>query len=148
MPPTALTLKPPDGEWVCRGVCRRDPDRMDGTTPMQVEDAKRMCWSCPVITSCRAWVLSLPDSKDVSGVCAAMTADERVKARRRIRRSLPTGPEEPRACTLCQVVQPAGEFYRRPRYPAGRETQCRTCCQKRHRERKAAKKAAEAGVAS
>lgn len=151
MPPTMLTLTPPDAEWMARAACAGYWDLMESTEEKDERAAKDVCAACPVWEACRAWTLSLPPRQDVAGVAGGLTEKQRDQARRRIRRRLPTAPEEPRACTRgkeCvhgEVMQPASEFYRRPRYPAGRETQCRTCCQKKCRERKAAKKAAQAG---
>jgi hypothetical protein len=149
MPPTALTLTPPDAGWMDRVICRPYWALMDGETPRDVTDAKEVCRTCPVEEECRAYVLSLPPREDVYGVAGGMTAKERDLARRRVRRGAPAGSEEPRACTRgkdCvrgEGPQPADEFYRRPKHASGRETQCRSCWQLRSRERKAAKRAAE-----
>lgn len=138
-----LTLTAPSGDWIYDGVCRRDPDYMDGTTPDEVEDAKRVCKACPVIRKCRDWVLSLPDSRDVYGVCAAMTAEERTKARRRIRRTLPPAVEPTKECRRCLVVKPVNRFYQRPARKDGRDSYCRPCCAELARERAADKNANE-----
>lgn len=147
MPPTALTLTPPDPEWLDRKdlPCRLNPSLMDAEHKDDVERARSVCAVCPVWRRCRDWTLSLPPGKDVSGVAGGLTVEERQKARRKIRR---TRTEPPRACTRgteCvhgEVLQPATEFYRRPAYPSGRESQCKTCCQARNRANKAAKRAA------
>ena len=150
MSPTALTLTPPDAAWMTRVICRPYWAVMDGESPRDVTDAKEVCRACPVEEECGAYVLSLPPREDVYGVAGGMTAKERDRARRRARRGMPTTSEEPRACTRGEkcvagpAPQPADEFYRRPAYTSGRESQCRSCWQKRNRERKAAKRAAEA----
>jgi hypothetical protein len=150
MPPTLLTLTPPDAEWMAKAICHGRGTLMEAETPAAEKLAKAMCHACPVEDACARWTLSLPPREDVSGVAGGMTAKERELVRRRIRRGTMTGPEEPRACSRgkeCvhgEVKQPAHEFYQRPRYPGGRERQCRTCCQKRYRANRAARKAAEA----
>lgn len=137
---TALTLTPPDGAWMKEAACAGRWTLMQGTEDGDVEAAKALCESCPVWEACRAWVLSLPPREDVEGVAGGLTRDERDKIRRRIRRA--KAPEPPRACTRCGDVKSAEDFYRRPTYPSGRESQCRNCCMERNRISKAAKRAA------
>lgn len=146
MPPTSLTLTPPDTGWMAKAACAGYWTLMESTEERDEKVAKDLCRACPVWEACRAWTLSLPPRQDVYGVAGGMTAKERELVRRRLRRRLPTGPEGPRACTRCEVMQPAAEFYQRPRYPGGRETQCRSCCQEKNRDRKAAKRAALAAA--
>jgi hypothetical protein len=54
-----------------------------------VLEAKRVCWSCPVLFDCRMWVLGITTREDSMGdVTAALTYSERRsrRASERIRR--------------------------------------------------------------
>jgi hypothetical protein len=150
MPITLLTLTPPDAEWMNRDLpCRLTPLLMDAEHKDDIEQAREVCAACPVLRRCREWTLSLPPSKDVAGVAGGLTAEERHKARRRIRRSRPSS-QPPKACKRCGETKPAGDFYPHP-HGDGREAQCIACRRELGRIYKAAKRAAAkqaAGVAS
>lgn len=53
-----------------------------------VSEAVALCKECPVIDTCRRWVLNAEKSAPVYGVVAAMQPHERKKLRRRIERNL------------------------------------------------------------
>ena len=50
---------------------------------MQVEDAKRVCWDCPVQGECLEGAL---ESREKYGILGGLTAEERSKLLRRVRR--------------------------------------------------------------
>jgi WhiB family redox-sensing transcriptional regulator len=85
--------------WRGQGSCIEiDPEFFfpEGTLPAavaQAEEAKAVCWACPVLGQCREFELALVDGRlrNEHGVAAAMTADERraelVRRRRRAQRA-------------------------------------------------------------
>lgn len=142
MPPTSLTLTPPDAEWMQQARCAGYWALMESDSPKDEDDAKALCHACPVEGSCARWTLSLSPREDVYGVAGGMTADERASARRRIRRTKPSAPAETKRCPHCREDKPLGQFYVRPERPSGRDVYCRPCCADLARARRAAKKAA------
>lgn len=143
MPPTALTLTPPDAEWMAEAACAGYWELMESTEERDEKAAKDVCKACPVWERCRAWTLSLPPRQDVCGMAGGMTAKERDKARRRIRRSRPQEPKETKRCPRCRETKSVGQFYLRPERKDGRDAYCRTCCVELTQERRAAKRASE-----
>jgi hypothetical protein len=137
-----LTLTPPDAGWMSQAACAGDWGVMEGLSDDDVWDAKATCRRCPVRRRCEGWVLSLPPSQDVNGIAAAMTPEERDKARRRARRSRPPVPEATKECRRCLEEQAVSKFYVRPARTDGRDSYCRTCCAELARERAAEKRAA------
>jgi WhiB family redox-sensing transcriptional regulator len=148
MPPTSLTLTPPDTGWIDRVICRDMGAVMDGETPEDERHAKELCHACPVKQDCRSYALSLPPSKDFYGVAGGLTVKERQDLRRRNRRSRPPEPQETKQCPRCREEKPLGQFYLRPERADGRDTYCRPCCVELTQERRAAKKAAGSGDGS
>jgi WhiB family redox-sensing transcriptional regulator len=78
-------------DWRHRAACRDvDPEIFfpignSGPALVQIEEAKQVCYRCPVMESCREWALS---SSQDSGVWGGMNEDERRAARRRRSRRL------------------------------------------------------------
>jgi WhiB family redox-sensing transcriptional regulator len=71
-------------EWQLQGRCRSHPahvffpdDHRGQALREREEKAKRVCRSCPVLTTCRAHALAVPER---FGVWGAMTARERSRA--------------------------------------------------------------------
>jgi hypothetical protein len=144
MPPTSLTLTPPDAGWMAQAACAGYWELMESTEEKDERAAIDVCASCPVWEACRAWTLSLPPRQDVAGVAGGLTEKQRDRARRRIRRSKPSEPKETKRCPRCREEKSVGQFYLRPERADGRDAYCRTCCVELTQERRAAKKAAMA----
>lgn len=148
MTATLLTLTAPEAEWMRRARCAGDWELMEGDTPEAERRAKALCHACPVKASCARWTLSLPPSKGVYGVAGGMTAGERDRVRRQIRRRrtplVEAEEDAPKRCNNCGDVKPVTEFYQRPRDRRGREAQCIPCRRQQHKEYKAAQRAREA----
>lgn len=142
MPPTSLTLTPPDAEWMAKAACRGMWWLMESTEDADVKAARDLCRSCPVWEDCRTWALSLPPRHEVAGMAGGLTEEERAKARRCVRRRRISATEPPRSCNGCGSTKPAGEFYPRPADRGGREAQCMDCRRRQNREYKAAQRAA------
>lgn len=65
----------PAGQWVKQGVCRDEADAMfPGMIPGEVEYAKAVCRTCPVIVECGQWALA---TREPSGVLGGMSEKER-----------------------------------------------------------------------
>lgn len=146
MPPTMLTLTPPDSGWMDRAACVGAWMLMESEDDRLIRRAREMCADCPVWRQCREWTLSLPPREDVYGVAGGLTAEERQRARRNARRRLAYA-EPDRTCTQCGETKPAVEFYLRPETKGGtRESRCLDCVREKNRrycrERRAAAKAA------
>lgn len=139
-----LALAPPDAAWMTKAVCVGRWDLMESTEEADVRAARWLCADCPVWRDCRTWVLSLPNRQDVAGVAGGLTEIERVRARRKTRRSRPAAAEAPKTCTKCGHTKPPEKFYQRPDGRYGRESQCVDCRRQQKREYKAAQRAAKA----
>lgn len=76
----SLIERPP--EWMVDGLCQQvDPDLwFPDTDPYQVQKAKAVCMSCPVMSECADYAITryVP-----YGIWGGMTADDRVTYRRR-----------------------------------------------------------------
>lgn len=76
-------------DWRHRAACRaEDPELFfptgdTGPARMQAEEAKQVCYRCPVINSCLQWALD--NGKD-AGVWGGQDEDERRLAKRRAMR--------------------------------------------------------------
>lgn len=141
MPPTLLTLTPPDSGWMDAAGCVGRWDLMESTDEETVEAARDVCRACPVWNRCREWVLSLPPREDVTGMAGGLTKEEREKIRRAVRRRrLTSRAEPPKQCTECEETKPATEFYLNTR-EGRRENTCRRCKAAKKRERRAARRA-------
>lgn len=111
--------------WGERAACRRDAGLLDPDSPDWVDEATAVavCRACPVIAECRKWVLALPASVDVGGVCGGLTEHERARAR--------AGGWEPgggtKFCPSCRVIKPATEFWRDRTRPDGLKRCCKPC---------------------
>ncbi|MFB9573149.1 WhiB family transcriptional regulator [Streptomyces yanii] len=66
-------------DWVDRGLCRTQPERMFAEGAAQNE-AKTVCFKCPVQLDCLAYAL---DHREEHGVWGAMTERERRSLLRR-----------------------------------------------------------------
>jgi WhiB family redox-sensing transcriptional regulator len=67
--------------WRRRGLCRRYPEQFFGSTAAEVATAKWVCGRCPVLATCRSWVLD-PDTKVVEhGVVGGLSTKERQRIR-------------------------------------------------------------------
>jgi hypothetical protein len=65
----------PSGQWVKQGPCGDEPDAMfPGTVPAEIEYAKAICQSCPVIQACGEWAL---ETREPDGVWGGMSEKER-----------------------------------------------------------------------
>jgi hypothetical protein len=94
--PTSL---PRSADWRDNAECRRadrdiDPELFHpvGTTGpwvVQIEEAKAVCRSCPVMEECGRWALDRRES----GIWGGMTEQERSAYRRRLQRAAATGTE-------------------------------------------------------
>jgi WhiB family transcriptional regulator, redox-sensing transcriptional regulator len=87
-----LVIDDPDPGWQVFGACNNeDPElffpvsELDyGPVLLQVEDAKNVCYRCPVIDSCRSWALN---AQEQHGIWGGMTAKERAGLKRQIARA-------------------------------------------------------------
>ncbi len=71
--------------WRQRAACRGvDPDIFYPVTDEEAEDAKAVCFGCPVKEACLEWALS---SREKEGVWGGATERERRRIIRRRRRS-------------------------------------------------------------
>lgn len=144
MPPTTLTLTPPDAGWMAQAACAGYWTLMESTEERDEKAAVDLCRACPVWEQCRAWTLSLPPRQDVAGVAGGLTEKQREAARRRVRRrARPLEPVETKRCARCKETKPVGQFYLRQGRKDGRDAYCRTCCVERTQEQRAAKRSAE-----
>lgn len=114
--------------WGERAACRRDAGLLDPDSPDWVDEATAIavCRACPVLTECRAWVLALPASVDVGGVCGGLTEHERA----RIRAAPPDarGPGgDVKNCPGCRITKPATEFWRDKYRHDGLKPYCKSC---------------------
>ena len=84
--------RPP--EWMGHGLCQQvDPDLwFPDTDPWQVQKAKAVCLDCPVMAECADYAITryVPH-----GIWGGMTAEDRVKYRRR------NGIKKPRVTLTC-----------------------------------------------
>ena len=119
MPATLLTLTTPGADWMRQAACAGRWDLMDAVDEETVEAAKHTCAACPVRREC------VPPREDVDGIAGGMTADERAKVRRKIRRQRPIGAEK--RCPECDEVKPIGEFYPHTGHSSGVGTACKPC---------------------
>jgi len=109
----------------CKGLGRiMDPPehRLNDRT---IRQAKAICAACPVLTDCARWVLALPPSVDVAGVCGGLTAAERDQLRL-IPPAVTIAPGH-KICRRCRQAKPVGEFYRDSRNADGRNSYCKPC---------------------
>ncbi|GAA1521283.1 WhiB family transcriptional regulator [Sphaerisporangium rubeum] len=77
-------------DWRHRAACRDvDPELFfpignTGPALMQIEEAKQVCRSCPVVDSCLKWAL---ESGQDAGVWGGLSEDERRALKRRSART-------------------------------------------------------------
>ena len=82
-------------DWRDRAACRdEDPELFfpvgtTGPALVQIEQAKAVCRTCPVVAPCLAWALD----GNVSGVWGGMDEDERRSLKRRAARERARGEE-------------------------------------------------------
>lgn len=67
----------PRASWRDLSACEGRGAEMAG----EPEAARRICFGCPVLDECRAWVLSLPSLLDPGGVCGGLSEDQRTRGR-------------------------------------------------------------------
>lgn len=81
----ATALAETTAAWMRDAACKgraRDLDPPDGFPDEPARrDAQRICWDCPVLDDCRAWVSTLPIRLQPTGITAALTEQQR-RARR------------------------------------------------------------------
>jgi WhiB family redox-sensing transcriptional regulator len=71
----ALGLASDDTDWMDSGLCNGgDAERWHSYVDDDVAYAKRICRSCPVVTSCRQWGL---DHDEASGIWGGLTERDR-----------------------------------------------------------------------
>jgi hypothetical protein len=85
--PTILAYTVPAGDitaaWRDDAACTGLARLMDSTDPAVQHWAIEVCWACPVLGACRAWLARLPDGDDPGGVAGAWTEAERTADRRK-----------------------------------------------------------------
>lgn len=65
----------PAGQWVKRAACAADPDAMfPSSNGDDIENAKAVCRTCPVVQNCGQWAL---DNRIHDGVWGGMSEAER-----------------------------------------------------------------------
>ena len=91
---TRLATKPASDNWQIRGACRNeDPELFfpiggGPAAQVQAEEAKRVCWRCPVMQLCGQWALK---TRQDAGVWGGMSEDERRALKRRNARARRAG---------------------------------------------------------
>lgn len=115
----------------CKGLGTLMDPPPDQATQDAIADAKAICYACPVLDSCRAWVLTLKAREDPGGVCAGLTEAQRTGRRYRIRHApIPAGCKR---CPRCEQTKRIEEFSRDRSNRDGRHYYCKPC----HRSLKA-----------
>jgi WhiB family transcriptional regulator, redox-sensing transcriptional regulator len=72
------------GDWSRRAACRgMDTDLFHKTGERLRNQAISVCRTCPVKPDCLAWVLSLPQDQDKSGIYAGTDPAQRREMRRK-----------------------------------------------------------------
>ncbi|MER5995831.1 WhiB family transcriptional regulator [Streptomyces viridosporus] len=77
-------------DWRTRGACtREDPELFfpignTGPALLQIEEAKAVCYRCPVIEQCLQWALEFGED---AGVWGGLSEDERRALKRRAARN-------------------------------------------------------------
>lgn len=99
---------PDNNTWMADGACRiEDPSTFfpDGSTggwlPV-IDEAKRICGTCPVLATCRAWAL---DTRQPYGIWGGLTEQER----RRVYNRLANNRTMPREQAVDAVLHPRGK---------------------------------------
>lgn len=111
--------------WRDRAACRNRAGLLDPDHPEWLGESRAVafCHACPVTAECRAWVLSLPATVDVGGVCGGTTEHERARAR-----GGPWGGSgDVKYCARCGVTKAASEFWRDKSRNDGLKPYCRPC---------------------
>lgn len=99
----------PAGQWVKQGACRKDPDAMfPGSLAAEIEYAKAICHSCPVIEQCKQWAL---ETRQGLGVWGGLSEGDRQSIRRRSRARTRTRPAAPLRPAPASTLEEA--FHRR-----------------------------------
>ncbi len=125
-------------DWRGQAACRNyDPETWfpvgsSGPALRQVEAAKTVCRTCPVITECRDHALS----RNEVGVWGGMSEPERKELRRETAPPPRVVPEPPaaavtRLCTGCDLTRHRSEF-------SPSHTRCRACRRATRRARRRA----------
>ncbi|MEE1838123.1 WhiB family transcriptional regulator [Streptomyces sp. SP17KL33] len=84
-----MSAEPVEDEWRHRAACRNEtsdlffPVGNTGPALEQIENAKAVCRTCPVLAQCLAFAL---ETGQDAGVWGGMSEDERRSLRRRIAR--------------------------------------------------------------
>ncbi|GIH26022.1 hypothetical protein Aph01nite_43320 [Acrocarpospora phusangensis] len=100
-------------EWLSRGACGGQSKLMyDESRP---EMARAVCYGCPVLDDCRAWVTALSPDQDPGGVIAATTEKERA------------GLAGTKVCSSCGVEQVVTEYAVRNSRTGLRRATCKGC---------------------
>lgn len=79
-----------NSDWRTQAACRdKDPELFfpvgnTGAALKQIEEAKAVCRTCPVIDQCLKWAL---DTNQDSGIWGGLTEDERRALKRRAMRT-------------------------------------------------------------
>lgn len=112
-----------------RAACKGMSDVLDppgGLRGRAAEDrAKAVCWRCPALEGCFAWVIPQYGDRDPGGVIAGLTETERAQIR-----AEGTGTKR---CSYCTRSKPRTEFYASSRTADGLRTECRDCAKARKR---------------
>lgn len=94
----------PAGQWVKQGACREDPEAMfPGTNDADIEAAKAICRSCPVIQQCGQWALATRESTGVLGGMSEAQRRNLLRQRGRgkgrgPKKAVPSQPRKPAEC--------------------------------------------------
>ncbi|MCT9932413.1 WhiB family transcriptional regulator [Planotetraspora sp. A-T 1434] len=96
----------------CVGKAKLMNPRPDN--PAAVLHARQVCWGCPVLTDCRAWMSTLTPRTDPGDVLAGTTHAER------------TGKDpDRRVCRACWLVRPRDKFSLAGKH--GQRAVCKSC---------------------
>lgn len=115
----------------CTGQARimDPPTNDDGTLTRDAEfTAKRVCYRCPALYDCRAWVLALPEEADPGGICGALTPAQRKNRRH-------AAPAHAR-CSRCGQSEHVSRFYANRSSRTGRRSECIDCTTARPTEKR------------
>lgn len=129
-----------DNTWSRRAACRdADPELFfpistTGPLLLQVEEAKKVCRHCAVISECLGWALQF----DEKGVWGCTTEEERrAWAAGSSGTPAPTIPDSKR-CGNCQETKPSEEFPRDRNRSDGLSGWCTQCKNATRREKRQA----------
>lgn len=120
-------------DWRHQAACRQEDSELffpignTGPALLQIEEAKAVCGSCPVLQQCAQWAL---ETREPHGVWGGMSEDDRRRILRRAIRNKPKQRQDSAVCgtrsgykrhrnehtTICEPCRAANTAYGNQRY--------------------------------